>query len=234
MPSGRRAELRAKALRAGADAAILSAKGPARGPRPPAGRHEAGTAGLGGVSMFDRRSLLGAAGAGLALGLAPRIGRSADPIKIGEINSYSRIPAFLLSYRKGWELATWEINQAGGVLGREIEVVSRDDGNRYTWRLRPSTYMLSSRLAQAAAKIDAVRWASIAPNYEYGQSAVAWFTKLLKKERPEGEFVAAQWPAFGKLDAGPTVQALLAAEPDAIYNATFAGDLIKFVREGRT
>ena len=244
--------------------------------------------------MFDRRSLLGAAGAGLALGLAPRIGRSADPIKIGEINSYSRIPAFLLSYRKGWELATWEINQAGGVLGREIEVVSRDDGgepanavtlanelvaregvallsgaflsniglalsdfarqrevmfmaseplttrltwedgNRYTWRLRPSTYMLNSMLAQAAAKIDAVRWASIAPNYEYGQSAVAWFTKLLKKDRPEGEFVAAQWPAFGKLDAGPTVQALLAAEPDAIYNATFAGDLIKFVREGRT
>jgi branched-chain amino acid transport system substrate-binding protein len=30
------------------------------------------------------------------------------------------------------------------------------------------------------------------------------------------------------------VQALAAAEPDAIYNATFAGDLVKFVREGTT
>src|SRR5690606_11709866 len=72
-----------------------------------------------------------------------------------------------------------------------------------------------------------------APNYEYGQSAVAEFKQLLAKRRPDVEFVAEQWPAQGKLEAGPTVQALLAAEPEAIYNATFAGDLAKFVREGR-
>ena len=73
---------------------------------------------------------------------------------------------------------------------------------------------------------------TIAPNYKYGQSAVAEFEKLLKARRPEVEFVAEQWPAQGKLEAGPTVQALLAARPEAIYNATFAGDLAKFVREG--
>jgi branched-chain amino acid transport system substrate-binding protein len=48
------------------------------------------------------------------------------------------------------------------------------------------------------------------------------------------QFVAEQWPALGKLEAGPTVQALAAAEPEAIYNATFGGDLVKFVREGDT
>jgi branched-chain amino acid transport system substrate-binding protein len=112
--------------------------------------------------------------------------------------------------------------------------VTWEQGNRYTWRLRPSTYMQNVMLAEAAANLDATRWATIAPNYEYGQSAVAEFKKLLKARKPEVEFVEEQWPALGKLEAGPTVQALAAAEPDAIYNATFAGDLVKLVREGET
>ena len=243
--------------------------------------------------MLDRRTLLGAA-AGLAVAL-PLAAQAADPVRIGEINSYSRFPAFTLSYQKGWQLAVEEVNAAGGVLGgRPLEVLSRDDGgessnavtlanelvageevallsgtflsniglavadfakqkqvlfvaaeplstkvtweqgNRYTWRLRPSTYMQNEMLAEAAAQIDATRWATIAPNYEYGQSAVAEFKRLLKDKKPEVEFVEEQWPALGKLEAGPTVQALAAAEPDAIYNATFAGDLVKFVREGET
>jgi branched-chain amino acid transport system substrate-binding protein len=92
--------------------------------------------------------------------------------------------------------------------------------------------MQNVMLADAAAELPATRWATIAPNYEYGQSAVEEFKRLLQERRPEVEFVAEQWPALGKLEAGPTVQALLAAEPEAIYNATFAGDLAKFVREG--
>ena len=37
---------------------------------------------------------------------------------------------------------------------------------------------------------------------------------------------------LGKIDAGPVVQALLEAKPDAIFSSLFAGDLAKFVREG--
>ncbi|MFP5405568.1 MAG: AMP-binding enzyme [Gammaproteobacteria bacterium] len=48
-------------------------------------------------------------------------------LKIGEINSYKAQPAFLEPYRKGMELAVDEINAAGGVNGRKIELVSRDD-----------------------------------------------------------------------------------------------------------
>jgi branched-chain amino acid transport system substrate-binding protein len=244
--------------------------------------------------MFTRRTLLGT-GAGLGLAVAAGAGLAEEPVKVGEINSYSRMPAFTLSYQKGWQLALEEVNAAGGVLGgRELEVISRDDGgessnavtlanelvqrervdmlagtflsnvglavsdfarqrqvlfiaaeplttritweqgNRYTWRLRPSTYMQNAMLAEAAVGLGAKRWATIAPNYEYGQSAVAEFKKLLSALDPEVEFVEEQWPALGRLEAGPTVQALLAAEPDAIYNATFAGDLVKFVREGET
>jgi branched-chain amino acid transport system substrate-binding protein len=72
------------------------------------------------------------------------------------------------------------------------------------------------------------------PNYEYGQSAVATFKKLLKAQQPDVEFVAEQAPALGKVDAGAVAQALADAKPDAIFNALFAGDLAKFVREGQT
>src|SRR3954470_20182191 len=133
-------------------------------------------------------------------------------IKVGELNSYKVFPAFLEPYKKGWELALEEINAKGGVAGRKLEVVSRDDGgtpgdavrvaeelisrerasvlmgtfasnvglavanlasqrkilflaaepltdkivwengNRYTFRLRPSTYMQTAMLIPEAAK----------------------------------------------------------------------------------
>src|SRR3954469_22166829 len=52
----------------------------------------------------------------------------AQAIRIGELNSYKVFPAFLEPYKKGWELAIDEINAKGGVAGRKLEVVSRDDG----------------------------------------------------------------------------------------------------------
>ncbi|WP_119460007.1 ABC transporter substrate-binding protein [Rhodospirillaceae bacterium SYSU D60014] len=218
---------------------------------------------------------------------------AADSIKIGEINSYTGLPAFTIPYRNGWELAVEEVNAKGGLLGgRQIEVISRDDGgkpgdavrianelvtsegvdvlagtffshvglavsdfaahnqvlfvaaepltdaitweegNRYTFRLRPSTYMQAAMLVEEAAKLPAKRWATVAPNYEYGQSAVAIFKELLQAKRPDVEFVGEQWPALGKIDAGSTVQALAASQPDAIFNVTFGADLSSFVREG--
>ena len=216
------------------------------------------------------------------------------PIKVGEISSYSALPVGTRGYRQGWELARDEINKKGGVLGRKLEIIARDDagkpdvaitqaaqlldaeqvdlltgtilshvglavadfakqrqmfflasqpltdaliwekGNRYTFRLRPSTYTQASILAKEAAKFPARRWATIAPNYEFGQAAVASFKRELIRLRPDVEFVSEQWPPLGKVDAGAIVQAMLAANPDAVFNATFGSDLAKLVREGTT
>jgi branched-chain amino acid transport system substrate-binding protein len=217
-----------------------------------------------------------------------------ESIRIGELNSYKVFAAFLEPYRKGWELAQEEVNASGGVLGRPIEIVSRDDngnpgdavrvaeellarekvaflmgtfasnvglavsdlakqrkvlflaaepltdkivwenGNRYTFRLRPSTYMQTAMLIPEAAKLKKKRWAIVYPNYEYGQSATAAFKELLKRAQPDVEFVAEQATPLGKIDAGPVVQALADAKPDAIFSSLFAGDLARFVREGST
>jgi len=218
----------------------------------------------------------------------------AQNIKLGELNSYKVFPAFLEPYKKGMELAVEEINASGGVLGRKLELVSRDDGgnpgdavrvaeelitrdqvavlmgtfasnvglavsnlaaqrkalfvasepltdkivwengNRYTFRLRPSTYMQTAMLIPEAAKLKKKRWAIVYPNYEYGQSATASFKKLLKAAQPDVEFVAEQAPPLGRIDAGAVVQALADAKPDAIFSSLFAADLQKFVREGNT
>lgn len=215
-----------------------------------------------------------------------------DTIKIGEINHYKRLAAFAGPYKQGIELALEEVNAAGGVLGKPLEFIFRDDqgkpgeaikiaeelmtregtvmltgtilsnvglaisslaaekkyvylasepladaitwskGNDYTFRLRASTYMQAAMLAEEAAKTDAVRYATIAPNYAYGKDAVAAFKKALTALKPDVEFVAEQWPALFKIDAGAEVQALERSKPDAIYNVTFGGDLAKFVREG--
>ena len=109
-----------------------------------------------------------------------------------------------------------------------------EQGNAYTFRLRPSTYMQVAMLVPEAAAMKKKRWAIVYPNYEYGQSAAATFKQLLKAAQPDVEFVAEQAPPLGKVDAGSVVQALADAKPDAIFNVLFAADLAKFVREGNT
>ncbi len=112
--------------------------------------------------------------------------------------------------------------------------ITWQNGNRYTYRLRTSTYMQVAMLVPEAAKLKKKRWALVYPNYEYGQSAVATFKTLLKEAQPDVEFVAEQAAPLGKVDAGSVVQALADAKPDAIFNVLFAADLAKFVREGGT
>jgi branched-chain amino acid transport system substrate-binding protein len=217
-----------------------------------------------------------------------------NTIKIGEINSYKTQSNFLEPYKKGMELALEEINSSGGLLGKKVEIISRDDnsnpgdavrvaeelvsrekvdvltgtflshiglavtdfskqkkffflaaepltdkivwenGHKYTYRLRPSTYMQVAMLVPEAAKMKKKRWAVVYPNYEYGQSAVATFKKLLKELQPDVEFVGEQAPPLGKVDAASVTQALIDSKPDAIFNVLFAADLAKFVREGET
>ena len=199
-----------------------------------------------------RRTLLATSlAASLAAPSTIRAQSTSAPIRIGEINSYTAIPAFTVPYRMGWQLAVEQVNAAGGVLGRRLEVISHDDagkppdairlagalldeskvdllaggflsnvglaisdvarqrkrlfvasepltdalvweqGHRYCFRLRPSTYMQVKMLVDDAVKLGAKRWVTVSPNYEYGQSLVKWFKALMQQAQPGVEFVAA-------------------------------------------
>jgi branched-chain amino acid transport system substrate-binding protein len=218
-----------------------------------------------------------------------------DSIRIGELNSYSRMAVFSVPYRNGMQLAQDEINAKGGVMGgKKMDIVFRDDGgtpsdavrvaeelltrenvsflvgtflsnvglavadfanqkkvlflatepltdaitmaqgNKYTYRVRPSTYMQTKMLVDAIKAKGVKKWAIVAPNYEYGQSAATNFKKLIKAATPDAEIVGEQFPALGKIDAGATVAAIENMKPDGIFNVTFGADLTVFVREGNT
>ncbi|HQQ70936.1 MAG TPA: ABC transporter substrate-binding protein [Alicycliphilus sp.] len=211
---------------------------------------------------------------------------------IGEINSYQAQPVLLEPYRKGMELAVAQVNATGGIGGKKLALITRDDnanpadavraaeeligrdkvdllmgglqsdvalaladfalqkkrfflatepltdrlvwsqGNRYTFRLRPSAYMQVAMLVPEAAAMKKRRWALVYPNDEYGQSAVATFKRLLKAAQPDVEFVTEQAVPPGKADAAGVVQALQDARPEAIFNALLEADLASFVHAG--
>jgi len=245
--------------------------------------------------MTSRRSFVVAAAiAAVAAPLSAGVAHAQGAVKVGELNSYKSQPAFLEPYRRGWEMALDEINAKGGVLGRKLEVVSRDDGgnpgdavrvaeelvsregasllagtflshiglavtefskqkrvfflaaepltdkitwengNKYTYRLRASTYMQVAMLVPYAVEAKKKRWALVYPNFEYGQSAARWFKEMMKAKQPDVEFVAEQATPLGKVEAGPVVQALADARVDGIFNVLFGPDLARFVREGTT
>ncbi len=114
------------------------------------------------------------------------------------------------------------------------DAITMAAGNRYTFRIRPSTYMQTKMLVEAVKGKGVKKWAIVAPNYEYGQSAAANFRKLIKAATPDAEIVGEQFPALGKIDAGATVAALENLKPDGIFNVLFGADLTTFVREGNT
>ena len=73
------------------------------------------------------RSFSAALGALFVAGLSLAAGavHAQGAIKIGEINSYKAQPAFLGPYKKGMELAVAEVNSAGGIQGRKLELVGQ-------------------------------------------------------------------------------------------------------------
>jgi branched-chain amino acid transport system substrate-binding protein len=92
--------------------------------------------------MLTRNRLLAGVSAVVAASLALPAGAQ-DTIKLGELNSYKVFAAFLEPYKKGWELAVEEVNAAGGVLGKKIEIVSRDDNGNPADAVRAAEELLS-------------------------------------------------------------------------------------------
>jgi branched-chain amino acid transport system substrate-binding protein len=72
------------------------------------------------------------------------------PIRIGELNSYSAtvIAPFTGPYRRGIECAVEHFNARGGVIGRPVEILFRDDG------LNPTTAVAQARALVEEEGVD--------------------------------------------------------------------------------
>ena len=88
------------------------------------------------------------------------------PIRIGDITSYSALPEGTRGYRQGWQLALDQINAKGGVLGRKLEIIARDDASKPATAVTVANELVgkgapvaapgSGNTAQRFLKLDAV------------------------------------------------------------------------------
>ncbi|WP_459614788.1 ABC transporter substrate-binding protein [Bordetella sp. 2513F-2] len=246
-------------------------------------------------ASLPRRRLLRGTGAFALLSMscmAPAR-QAAPPLRLGEINSYGTHPAVLAGYRKGWQLAMDQINARGGVRGRPLQVVSRDDGgtpagawnaalqllaggridilfgglhsanglaladvaaqnrafylatrppadalvwsqgNRYTWRLGPSSRMHAAALAPRALGLRRRRWALVYSDDIYGRGIAATFRAMMQAFQPRIAFVAELPVAPGRVDAAAMARRLAQAQPDAVFNTLLGTDLAALLQASR-
>lgn len=236
----------------------------------------------------------GAAAGVAALGGAhePTAAPEGEPIRIGMATSLSgAIALFGEANRDGAQLAVDELNASGGVLGRPVELIVRDDQaapeegvaqardlvlsenvdvllgpvssgvglaitevsaenqipyivhtsntealtldsfQPYMFSVVPNTGMEARAQGVDLADSEYTDWATIAPNYEFGQVQTGTFVETITGLNPDVEIVEQQWPELGETDFQPFISAILASEPEAVYSPLFAGDLISFTRQ---
>lgn len=215
-----------------------------------------------------------------------------EPIKIGMPTTLSgSIALFGEANRDGAQLAVDELNEAGGVLGRPLELIVQDDQAKpevaaqlardmiisedvsvllsgvssaaalavtevsnerkvpfiahtantealtveqfqpYVVSVVPNTGMEARAQGVDLADSEFERWATIAPNYEFGQRQTATFVETIQKENPAVEIVEQQFPELGESDYQPFITSVLSADPDAVYSPLYAGDLVTFTQQ---
>ena len=236
----------------------------------------------------------GAGASDAAGGIEPAEGEGpqGDPLKIGMATTLSgAIALFGVANQDGAQLAVDELNAAGGVLGRPVELIVRDDEaapesgaqiardliiedevdvllgpvssgvalaitevskerkvpfivhtsntealmvenfQPYMVSVVPNTGMEARAQAVDLADSEFTKWATIAPDYEFGRTQTGTWVDTITAENPDVEIVEQQWPELGETDFQPFVTAILSQEPEAVYSPLFAGDLVTFTRQ---
>jgi branched-chain amino acid transport system substrate-binding protein len=219
-------------------------------------------------------------------------GPEGEPLKIGMAAALSGGAAlFGVAAQNAAQLAVDELNEAGGVLGRPVEFISRDSQARpeegvsqardlilseeidmllgpvssgvalaitelahehevpfivhtsntealtnEEWHpffasVVPNTGMEARAQGVDLAQSGYTTWATISPDYEFGQRQTGTFVETITAENPDVEIVAQQWPELGESDLDPFITSVLGSGAEAVYSPLFAGDLITFTRQ---
>ena len=109
-------------------------------------------------NRLSRRDLLASGGAALAVAALPRPGRAQQaPIKLGTLTPLTGAGgSYGPSMRKAMEFVAQEVNAAGGVVGRQVQLVSEDD------QTNPEAAVRAARKLIDVDKVAAIMgtWAS--------------------------------------------------------------------------
>ena len=112
--------------------------------------------------------------------------------------------------------------------------ITKDKGHRYVFRAQACNSQQALSWAILMAKQPGAKtWAAIGPDYEYGHNLWEVFIKKLKELRPDVKISAEVWPKFGEPNYTSYINAVLQANPDAVFTAFWGGDLINFIKQAK-
>ncbi|MFC4274874.1 ABC transporter substrate-binding protein [Achromobacter aloeverae] len=106
------------------------------------------------------------------------------------------------------------------------------EGNRYTWRLRPAAWMQAAAVAPKALGLRKPRWALVYRDDESDRATADAFKGLMKTFQRKVEFVYDTPQPKDKFDAEAIATAVGQAQPDAIFNMLTGDALRLFVGAG--
>lgn len=106
--------------------------------------------------------------------------------------------------------------------------------HKYAFSVVPNSTMEGRGNAMGVAELGHKRWAVLAPDYEFGHAQSDSFIAKLEELDPEAEIVKKLYPPLGEKDFNSYIRSILASNPDAIYTAIFAGDIIAFTKQAKS
>jgi len=106
--------------------------------------------------------------------------------------------------------------------------------NKYTFSVVPNTGMEGRANAITAAKLPYSRYYLIGPDYEFGHSQLTAFKTKLQELKPDVTIVGEDYPKLGATDFSSFITKIQAANPEIVYSAEFAGDLITFLTQAKS
>jgi branched-chain amino acid transport system substrate-binding protein len=95
----------------------------------------------------------------------------------------------------------------------------------------PNTGMEARAQGIDLADSEYTNWATIAPDYEFGQRQTGTFVETITDMNEGVDVVEQQWPELGETDFDPFVTSLMGSGAEAIYSPLFATDLVTFTRQ---
>lgn len=111
------------------------------------------------------------------------------------------------------------------------EALTNEEWHPYFASVVPNTGMEARAQGVDLAESGYTQWATISPDYEFGQRQTGTFVETITELNPDVEILQQQWPELGESDLDPFITSILGSGADAVYSPLFAGDLITFTRQ---
>ncbi|MEW6047049.1 MAG: ABC transporter substrate-binding protein [Bacillota bacterium] len=118
-----------------------------------------------------------------------------------------------------------------GATHRLTEELVYQRGIRNIFRIVVPVYQDGIAGALVGKDLNVRRWAGINPDYEYGYVSWELFKTVLRKHRPDVEFVAEAWAPFGTTDFSAHISKVMAANPEGIFSVEWGGEAVTLIRQ---